>query len=129
MFCCDHSSEDIKENYIGTIGTIDSVRTIDSVHYCSNFQYCSTTIMSVDTITHVTKPPSVFPSYHSIVVPLLQFFFVCASVVPHLAFVLPFFDPHLSFLCCLGKVVLRACVISWISSLIYFAYAAHEETR
>ena len=48
--CCDHISEDIKEKYIGTIVTIDSVR------YSSNVRYCSTTIVTIGTITHATKP-------------------------------------------------------------------------
>ena len=48
-------SEDIEENYIGTIVTIDSVR------YCSNVQlllynyYCTTTV-TIGTITYATKP-------------------------------------------------------------------------
>ena len=40
------------------------------------------------------------------VVPMLQLFFVCA-------FVLSLFVPHLSFLWCLGRIVLRDCSISW----------------
>ena len=39
-------------------------------------------------------------------VPLLQFFFVCASVVSYEAFVLSLFNPHLSFWC-LGMAVFR----------------------
>ena len=51
---------------------------------------------------------------------LLQFFFVCASVVSYVAFVLSLFVPHLSFLCCLGRAAPRDCGISWVSSLIFF---------
>ena len=38
---------------------------------------------------------------HSKVVPLLQFFFVCTSVVSYVTFVLSLFDPH--FFWCLRK--------------------------
>ena len=50
-------------------------------------------------------------------VPLLQFFFVGASVASYMAFVLPLSVPHLSFFWCLVKGVLRHCGISWVSSL------------
>ena len=44
----NHISKGIHEKYIDTIVTIDSVR------YCINGHYCSTTIVTVDTIVHVT---------------------------------------------------------------------------
>ena len=52
-----------------------------------------------------------FPTDRYKVVSLLQLFFVRASVVSYVTFV-----P--SFCFCLGKVVLRQCGISWLSSLI-----------
>ena len=51
---------------------------------------------------------------HSKAVPLLQFFFVCASVI------LSLFIYHLSLFWRLGKSVLHDCCITWISSLILF---------
>ena len=51
--------------------------------------------------------------------PLLQFFFVYTSLVLYVTFVLSLFAPHLSFFPCLGKVVLRDCAISWVSSFIH----------
>ena len=39
------------------------------------------------------------------------FFFVCASMVLNVAFVLFLFVPHLSFVWCLGRTVLRDCCI------------------
>ena len=50
-------------------------------------------------------------------VPLFQFFFVCASVVSYVAFALSLCASHLSFFWCLGKAVLRDCSIFWVSSL------------
>ena len=41
---------------------------------------------------------------------LLQFFFVCVTVVSYVACVLSLFVPNFSFLLCLGKAVLRDCV-------------------
>ena len=53
-----------------------------------------------------------FPADRSKVVPLLQLFFVCASVVS-------LFVPHLSFFCCLGRAVLRVCGFSRVSFLVF----------
>ena len=47
---------------------------------------------------------------------LLRFFFLCVSVV----LVLSLFVPHLSFLCCLRRAMLRECGISCMSPLIIF---------
>ena len=44
--------------------------------------------------------------------PLLQYFFVCASIVSYVVFVLSFV-PHLSFLWCLGRAVLHDSGISY----------------
>ena len=52
-----------------------------------------------------------------LLVPLLHFF-VCASVVSHMAFDVSLFVPHISLLWCLGRVVLRDCGSSWIFSHI-----------
>ena len=41
----------------------------------------------------------------SIAIPLLQFLFVCASVVSYVAFVLSLFVPYLSLFLCLGETV------------------------
>ena len=60
---------------------------------------------------------SSFPSDCSKMVPLLQFIFVCASVILNVAFML-FLFVHLSFFC-LGKAVLSSCGISWVSLLIF----------
>ena len=38
---------------------------------------------------------------------LLQIFFICASVVSYLTFVLSLYIPNLSFFWCLGRAVLR----------------------
>ena len=46
---------------------------------------------------------------------LLQFFFVCTSVVLYVAFVLSLFVPHLSFFWHLRKAVLRDCRNAWVS--------------
>ena len=62
---------------------------------------------------------SIFSTDCSKAVPLLQFFFVCASVVSYVAFVLSLFVSHLSFIWCLGRAVLRDCGVSWVSSLIF----------
>ena len=53
------------------------------------------------------NPTVVFPvdSFKAV---LLQFFFVCASVFSYVAFSLSFV-PHLSFLWCIGRIVLRDC--------------------
>ena len=64
------------------------------------------------------RPLAVFLSSDRSKTVLLQFF-VCASVVSCVAFVLSLFIPRLSFFWCLGKAVLRDCSISWVSSLIF----------
>ena len=48
---------------------------------------------------------------------LLRFFFVCASVVSNMAFVLSVFVPILSFFWFLGQAVFHYCGISSVSSL------------
>ena len=63
--------------------------------------------------------PSSFPSDRSKAVPLLQFFFACASVVSFVAFVLPLFVLHLSFILFPVWAVLCDCGISW-DLLLYF---------
>ena len=55
------------------------------------------------------RPSVVFTTDRSKAVPLLQFIFVCASMVSYEAFVLSLFAPHLSFFWCLRKDVLRDC--------------------
>ena len=50
---------------------------------------------------------------------MLQFFFVYASVVSYVAFVLSLFVPHPSFYWCHGRVALRDCGISLVPSLIF----------
>ena len=67
----------------------------------------------------LVKPLNRFPTDRSKAVPLLQFF-VCASVVSYHSVLFSLFVPHLSFLWCLGKAVLRDCGFSWVSSLIIF---------
>ena len=47
----------------------------------------------------------------SMAVPLLQFFFVCASVISYVAFVLSLFVPQLFFCWFLGRALLRDCDI------------------
>ena len=69
-------------------------------------------------------PPTRFSSFptdrsNSVAV-LLQFVFVCASVMSHEAFVLLVFVPHLAFFWSIGRGVLCNCGISWVSSLIFF---------
>ena len=63
-------------------------------------------------------------SWHScyLTYTVLQFGFVCASVVSYVAFVLSLFLSHLSFFWRLGKAVLRdsGTCISWGSSLYSF---------
>ena len=49
---------------------------------------------------------------------LLQFFFICASVISCVAFVVSSILSHLSFLWCLGKAVYLDCGLFWVSSLI-----------
>ena len=51
--------------------------------------------------------------------PPLQLFFLYASVVLYMAFVLSLFFQYLSFFLCLGRAVLRECGISWIASHIF----------
>ena len=63
-------------------------------------------------------PQRSFPTDRPKAVPLLRFLFVCASVVSYVAFVLSFRVPQLSIFWYIGKVVLRDCSISWVSSLI-----------
>ena len=70
-------------------------------------------------------PTSSFPTYRSKAVPLLQFIFVCASVVSYVAFVLSLLVPYLPFFCCFGRPVLRDCRISLVFSLI-FLYAGKQ---
>ena len=48
---------------------------------------------------------------------LLLPFFVCASVVSYVVFVMSIFVPHLSFFWCLGWAVLRVCCISRVSDV------------
>ena len=75
------------------------------------------------TITTTTNPaPSSFPTDCSKSVPLFKFF-VCASVVSSVVFVLSLFVPHLYFFRCLVTAVLRDCGISWVSSLM-----SHDKT-
>ena len=52
-------------------------------------------------------------------IPLLQFF-VGASMVSYVEFVLLLFVPHLSFVWCLGKVVIHGPGSSRVSSIIKF---------
>ena len=63
------------------------------------------------------QPPRSFPSDHSKVNSLLQFFSVCAPVVSYVEFVL-LFVPHLSLFWYLEKAVHLNCGLSWVSSLI-----------
>ena len=63
--------------------------------------------------------PSGFPTDRSKVVALLHFYFVCASVVSYVTFVLSLFVPRLSFFWCLGRAVHSECGISWVSSLMF----------
>ena len=61
------------------------------------------------------------PTDRSKAVLLLQFFFICASVVSYMVFVLSLFVHHLSFFWWLGKAVLRICgIISRVASLEFF---------
>ena len=53
-------------------------------------------------------------------VPLLQFFFLCVSVVSYVAFVLSLFAPLLSFFWWMGKAVLRDRDIFLLSLLILY---------
>ena len=69
--------------------------------------------------TKLVEPSYGFPTDHSKAILLLQFFFVSASVVSNVAFVLSLFVPHLPFFWCLGKAVLLDCGISRVSSLIF----------
>ena len=57
-----------------------------------------------------------FPTDHSNAVPLLPFFFVYASEISYVAFLLSLFVPPLSSFWSLGKSVFRDCGISRISS-------------
>ena len=43
---------------------------------------------------------------------MLQYFFVCASVVSYVASVLQLFAPNLSFFWCIGRDVVRDCGVS-----------------
>ena len=60
--------------------------------------------------------------FRSKAVPMLRFFYVCASVVSYVAFILSLFVPHLSFLWYLevDELLLRDCGISGVSSYIFF---------
>ena len=62
----------------------------------------------------LVKAPNNFSTGRSKEIPLLQFFFVRASVVLYLALFLFFFW-------CLGKVLLRDCCIPWVSIYIFVA--------
>ena len=62
------------------------------------------------------SPPKGFSHDRSKAAPLLQFF-IFVSLISYVAFVVPLFVPNLSFLWCLGRAVLRNCVIFWVSSL------------
>ena len=53
----------------------------------------------------------------------MQFSFVCTSVVSYMAFDMFLFVPHFYIFQCLGRVVLRDCGISWVSSFIFFLLA------
>ena len=56
-------------------------------------------------------------------VPLLQFFFVRATVASYVTFVLSFFLFHISTsFWCLGKAVLRDCGISKVSLHIFLLF-------
>ena len=65
------------------------------------------------------RPPRAFPINGSKALHLLQFFIVCAIVVSYMAFVLSLFVPHLSFFGVLGRLCIRDCFISWVSSHIF----------
>ena len=52
-----------------------------------------------------------FLTERSQVIPLLQFFFLCASVVSYAALILVLFVPHFFLCMCLWKAVLRYCAI------------------
>ena len=67
--------------------------------------------------------PSSFPADNSKAAHLLQFFFLCASVISYVAFVLSLFVPHLSFLC---WAVLHECCISWVSSHFFSRLIAQK---
>ena len=69
-------------------------------------------------IPSLSSSHSRFPTDRSKAVILLQFFFISASVVSYLAFVLSLFGPHPPFFWRLRRAVLRDCGISWVSSLI-----------
>ena len=48
-----------------------------------------------------------------------SFLFSCATGVSCVAFVSSLVVPHLSFIWCHGRAVLRDCGISWVSSLVF----------
>ena len=73
-------------------------------------------------------PINSFPTGHSKTVPLLQFFFVCASVVSYVAFVLSLFVPHLSFFWNLGKAGLPDCSVFWNLHLRYIFIVTHSSS-
>ena len=50
---------------------------------------------------------------------LLQFSFVCVSVVSYVVFVVSLFVPHISFFCWLGTTVLRDC--DMVSLLVFLS--------
>ena len=51
------------------------------------------------------RPISSCPTDRSKEIPLLQFFFVCASVISHVALAVPLFVLHYSFLWCLRTLL------------------------
>ena len=63
---------------------------------------------------------SSLPATRSKAVLLSQFFFVCASVVSYMAFVLSLFVSNLPCFLFVGKAVLRYCGISEVFSLFFF---------
>ena len=67
-----------------------------------------------------------FSTDRSKAVPLLQFFFVCASVVSQVTFVLPLFVLYLSFFWCPWQVVLCDFGFYWVSLFILLPTCRHD---
>ena len=79
-----------------------------SILYNSNFIFMVTSLGA--NAVAVSRVHCSFPTARSKAVLFsLQLFFVSASMVSNVAFVLLLFVPHLAFFCCLGKAALRIC--------------------
>ena len=79
-----------------------------------------TSLSPLPATPHTPPPlPCIFPTDRAKADPLVQSF---CFVISYVAFAVSLFVPHLSFVWCISRTVLRDCGISWVYLLILFVY-------